>query len=448
MVRLEYMPVEELKPARRNPKRHAPGALAASIDRFGYVEPIVVDERTGLLVAGHGRRETLLAMRKSGQQAPSGITDEGGAWLVPVVRGWASRSDREADACLIASNRHVELGGWDEVALGKLLKEIGELAGIGYSQEDLDKLLASNPPPFLDETLDQVPVVEEVWVNQGDLFELGRHRLLCGDCRDAADIDRLIKSPIAVAVTSPPYASQRAYDSTSGFQPIAPEGYCEWFGAVQSSIARHLAPDGSFFLNLKEHAEDGERSLYVKDLVLAMKRRWGWRFVDELCWRNSRDGVPGGWPNRFKNAWEPIFHFSRAAKIKFHPERVTHASEFTFEYSPKNTKAKSGSGLLGQDRAHGFAAGKARPSNVIELPSETGQGDHTAPFPVKLPAFFLAAFSDPADSVFDPFLGSGTTLIAAEVTGRAAVGMEISPRYAQVAIERWQKLTSQKARKV
>jgi hypothetical protein len=86
-------------------------------------------------------------------------------------------------------------------------------------------------------------------------------------------------------------------------------------------IAGILALAGSYFLNIKEHAEDGERSLYVKDLLLAHRRQWGWRFVDEFCWRNTRNGVPGGWDNRFKNAGEPVFHFTRSAAINFYPMR-------------------------------------------------------------------------------------------------------------------------------
>ena len=83
-----------------------------------------------------------------------------------------------------------------------------------------------------------------------------------------------------------------------------------------------LAPEGSYFLNIKEHADEGERNLYVKELVIAHRRQWGWRFVDEFCWRKTDNGVPGGWGNRFKNAWEPVFHFARQQQIKFRPESV------------------------------------------------------------------------------------------------------------------------------
>jgi len=94
--------------------------------------------------------------------------------------------------------------------------------------------------------------------------------------------------------------------------------------------------------NIKEHAGDGERSLYVKDLVLAHRRLWGWRFVDEFCWRKTDNGVPGGWGNRFKNAWEPVFHFCRQPEIKFRPTAVGHVSEDCFDYSPSNPKSTSG----------------------------------------------------------------------------------------------------------
>jgi site-specific DNA-methyltransferase (adenine-specific) len=186
----------------------------------------------------------------------------------------------------------------------------------------------------------------------------------------------------------------------------------------------------------------------VKDLIIAHKRQWGWRFVDEFCWRKTDNGVPGGWRNRFKNAWEPVAHFCRQAQIKFRPEAVGHFSEDCFDYSPDNPKSTSGSGLLGTG-ARGSAAGNpgaadgdgrhtgiARPSNVIEAKTESSQGSHSAPFPRALVEFFVKAFSDPGDMVYDPFLGSGTTLAAAHVLGRKGYGIEISPAYCDVILHR------------
>ena len=95
-------------------------------------------------------------------------------------------------------------------------------------------------------------------------------------------------------------------------------------------------------------AEDGQRLLYVKELTIAHVLQWGWRFVDEFCWRKTDNGVPGGWGNRFKNAWEPIHHFYRQREIKFRPEAVGHLSDGCFDYSPDTPESNSGSGLLGQ----------------------------------------------------------------------------------------------------
>ncbi len=101
-----------------------------------------------------------------------------------------------------------------------------------------------------------------------------RHRLVCGDSRDPATVARLFdRSRANVVITSPPYASQRRYDESSGFSPIPPEEYVAWYKSVADIIAANLAPDGSYFLNIKPHAQDGERSLYVADLVIAHRRQ-------------------------------------------------------------------------------------------------------------------------------------------------------------------------------
>src|SRR5688572_21896147 len=115
------------------------------------------------------------------------------------------------------------------------------------------------------------------------------------------------------------------------------------------NIASVLKPDGSYFLNIKEHAEDGQRHLYVKDLTLAHVRQWGWRFVDEFCWRKTDNGVPGGWNNRFKNAWEPVFHFCRQQEIKFRPKDVGHVSDGCFDSGGKMGVLQPGLGAARTD---------------------------------------------------------------------------------------------------
>ena len=439
--RIEIWPTGRLVPYARNARTHSPdqvAQIAASIAEFGFNAPILVDSGAGI-VAGHGR---LLAARKLGL-----------AEVPVVVLDHLSETQRRA--YVIADNRLAENAGWDEAALAAEMRDLEreglDLALVGFSDGELEALLAGEQQPEAgpepEEEILEAPV--EPVTRPGDLWFIGTHRLICGDCRDHGTVARLFDGVLAnVAITSPPYATQREYDPQSGFKPVPPEEYSDWFRDVAANIAAILTADGSYFLNIKEHAADGERSLYVKDLVIAHRRQWGWRFVDELCWRKTDNGVPGGWGNRFKNAWEPVFHFSRHPEIKFRPKAVGHVSEDCFDYSPNNPKSTSGSGLLGTG-ARGAAAGQpeasdedgrftgvARPSNVVEVKSESGQGSHSAPFPRALVEFFVKAFSDPGDVVFDPFLGSGTTLAAAQVLERIGYGVEISPAYCDVILRR------------
>ena len=144
--RLEYIDIDTIEPDPRNPKEHHIGSVMASIDRFGYVAPMIIDERTRRLVAGHGRLESLKARRAAGETPPEGIsTDDTGRWLAPIIRGWASRSDQDAAGYLIADNRYTELGGWDHQALADLLDEIGDpdlIEITGWKSADLEELLA------------------------------------------------------------------------------------------------------------------------------------------------------------------------------------------------------------------------------------------------------------------------------------------------------------------
>lgn len=145
--RVEMMPLKQLgkKGNKRNPKAHDLEAIDKSVGRFGYVEPIVLDERTGTIISGHGRTQTLADMHARSENPPEGVTvDDKGDWLVPVVRGWGSRTDAEANAALIALNRSNELGGWDDEALLDLLSELDDLddglQGVGFDGSDLDEL--------------------------------------------------------------------------------------------------------------------------------------------------------------------------------------------------------------------------------------------------------------------------------------------------------------------
>lgn len=429
----ELLPLDAVKPHPRNPRRGDLDAIKASMDVNGFYGAIVANKRTGYILAGNHR---WMAARMV--ELPE----------IPVL--WVDVGEAEARRILAADNRTGDLGGYDDAVLASLLQGLqddGGLLGTGYSSDDLDELLSGlidldDDSDSSDEApapaIDKAKELQSKWKTaRGQIWQVGAHRLMCGDCRDEEDVKRLVDGvKINVAFTSPPYASQRKYDEASGFKPIRPDDYVEWFDSVQACVKQHLTDDGSWFVNIKEHCEDGQRHLYVKDLTIAHVRRWRWRFVDELCWRNTRDGVPGGWSNRFKNAWEPVFHFA-SNKIKFNPAHVSRSSSSTFSYSKDNAKSTTGSPFLShRGGSLTLQEGLARPSNVIEVAAETGQ-THSAPFPVGLPAFFIKAYSDADDVIYDPFMGSGTTAIAAEQEGRRALGMEISPAYLAVQLERF-----------
>lgn len=164
---LAYVRLDDLQPDPANPKAHETSVITDSVGRFGYIEPIVEDGRTNRLISGHGRVEVLLAMREDGQSPPEGVTlDEDGHWVVPVVRGWSSRTDAEARAALVALNRTGELGGWVDEALLDILDELADLGdtgllGTGYGERDIailaEQLATVVDQDFLDDLAGETP---------------------------------------------------------------------------------------------------------------------------------------------------------------------------------------------------------------------------------------------------------------------------------------------------
>lgn len=476
------MPLDELVRAPRNPKRHASRDIAASLSRFGYIEPIVLDDRTGRLVVGHGRLDELTALEASGGEPPEGVEVTKTGWLVPVMRGAAFKDDTEAEAYLLAANQIGPLGGWDTPALMEMLQAQAAgpgLEGIGFSADDLELMIAELNRERTVVDLTQPTDVAAV-TRKGDVWELGEHRLMCGDCRNPRDVDRLLNGAVInVAVTSPPYADRRKYDESTEFRPVPPEEYVEWFEPVQANIAAHMADDGSWFLNLKAGAEGLDVELYAMDLVLAHARRWGWHFAFEFCW--ERTGVPGRFSRRFKNQFEPVYQFTRG-EWKFRPEHVRHYSENAiiplgpevagntdwrlaqgqggnmFERNnAKRKRLKHGyvgntsevQGLNHPQLGDTIGGGWALPGNRLPTFTSTHEAlGHPAAFPVGLPAFFVRAYTDRGDVVYDPFAGSGSTLIAAAQEGRVGFAMEVSPAYCDLAKARWEMLSGEKAKRV
>ncbi len=257
-------------------------------------------------------------------------------------------------------------------------------------------------------------------------------RLFLGD---AIDLLRCLPvDSIDFVMTSPPYADNRK--STYKGVPIAQ--YVEWFAPYTDELLRTLKPDGSFILNIKERAVDGERQTYVLELILQMKRQ-GWYWIDEYIW-HKRNSYPGKWPNRFRDAWERCLHFSKDKRFRMFQEevmvpvgdwaetRLRHLSETDL----KRDESRVGSGF-GKNVSNWRDRKLVYPSNVLHMATESSNRGHSASFPIGLPTWFIKLFTAKGDLVFDPFIGSGTTAIAALRLGRHYLGAELNPNYFDLA---------------
>jgi hypothetical protein len=314
-LNVKYRKVEDLIPYVNNSRKHSDEQIAqisASIKEFGWTNPILIDG-TNSIIAGHGR---LMAARKLKM-------DE-----VPTIE-LDHLTDTQRKALVIADNKLALNADWDNtlltIELDELLKDGFALDILGFNQDELAALLEPEQVEGLTDE-DAVPdVPEEPKTKLGDIYQLGNHRLMCGDCRSFSDMEKLLNGNlINLVITSPPYASQREYDETSKFKPILPDEYVNWYEEVAANIMANLANDGSYFCNIKPNAEGLKRELYVFDLVLAHVRQWGWNFADEFCW--ERSGIPQQVARRFKNQFEPIYHFTKN-EWKFRPESVMHESK-------------------------------------------------------------------------------------------------------------------------
>ena len=257
--------------------------------------------------------------------------------------------------------------------------------------------------------------------------------LLQGDC-----LERLVEvdtESVDLVVTSPPYASQRA----STYGGVKPDAYVDWFLPIAQELHRVLKPTGTFVLNIKESAVNGERHTYVLELILAM-RGLGWLWTEEYIW-HKKNCYPGKWPNRFRDAWERLLQFNKQRKFKMNQEavmvpvgewsqaRLRNLSET--DAVRDESKAQSG---FGKRVANWEGRGMVYPTNVLHRATECGNKGHSAAFPYWLPEWFIDLFTDVGDVVMDPFMGSGTTVHAASEKGRKAIGIEMHEPYFRAVI--------------
>jgi len=262
-----------------------------------------------------------------------------------------------------------------------------------------------------------------------------RAEILQGDCLEV--LKNASDDSIDLIITSPPYADRRVHT----YGGIKPEQYVEWFLPRSEQFLRVLKPTGSFVLNIKEKAENGERHTYVLELILALRKQ-GWYWTEEYIW-HKKNCYPGKWPNRFRDSWERCLHFTKSRKFKMNQESVMVPMG---DWADTRLKSLGKNDVVRYDSQVGSGFGKnianwaqrtmAYPTNVLHMATECGNKNHSAAFPRALPEWFIKLFTDEGDTVLDPFAGSGTTLEVAKELRRNTLGIEILPEYCEMAREK------------
>lgn len=249
-----------------------------------------------------------------------------------------------------------------------------------------------------------------------------------GDCLDV--LMEYEDNCIDLIITSPPYADQRK----KTYGGVCADQYVDWFLPRSNEFKRVLNPEGSFVLNIKERAINGERHTYVLELILEMKRQ-GWLWTEEYIW-HKKNCYPGKWPNRFRDSWERLLHFTKQKKFKMFQDNVKVPIGTWSKQRLKNLsktdmirdESKVGSGF-GKNISNWVSKDTVYPTNVLKLPTECNNKQHSATFPESLPTWFIKLFTEEGDIVLDPFAGSGTTLTAAKKLNRHSIGIDINDEY-------------------
>lgn len=273
---------------------------------------------------------------------------------------------------------------------------------------------------------------EQILKTAAQANEEWRNRLLFGDCAEV--LKRLPAKSVDLIFTSPPYADSRK----NTYGGVHPDKYVEWFLPIGAELYRVLKDDGSFVLNIKEKAVNGERHTYVIELILALKKQ-GWFWTEEYLW-HKKNCAPGKWPNRFRDSWERCLHFNKQKSFQMYQEAVMVPTGDWAKSRLKNLSetdrrrdtSRVGSGF-GKNISNWLERDMAYPSNVLHLATECGNKNHSAAFPKELPAWFIKLFTKPGDIVLDPFVGSGTTCVVAQELGRDYLGIELKDDYFQLA---------------
>ncbi len=399
-MKISQHKVDELIPYARNSRTHSDAQvaqIAASIKEFGFTNPVLIDE-TGSIIAGHGR---VLASRKLNLVS------------VPCIQ-LSHLTEAQKKAYIIADNKLALNAGWDDEMLAVELidlKDMGfDLDLTGFNTDEIDALLAPVGTEGLTDE-DAVPEVPEAPVTVlGDVWLLGNHRLMCGDSTSIDAVETLMAGQKAdICFTSPPYNAANS--------PTEKNGSGKYLSGKQSddrslSEFRQLLDDFTTnSLTVCDYVFSNIQSLSNNKLAL-IEHVYNLRekYADVMIWKKG-SGQPAMARRVLNSAFEYIYVFSNDATRAIGKKDFRGTIPNIFELSPN--------------------AGKAY-ANI-----------HKATFRVELPLMFIDWFVE--SSVYEPFAGTGTTLIACEKRSKICYSMELDPKYCDVIVQRWQEFTGQTA---
>lgn len=276
-------------------------------------------------------------------------------------------------------------------------------------------------------------------IEKNNLFSHGNGgkitaEIILGDCLDV--LKKMPADSVDLIVTSPPYADQRK----NTYGGIRPDEYAAWFLPITEQLLKVLNPKGTFVLNIKEKVVESERHTYVMELIMSMRKQ-GWLWTEEFMW-HKKNCFPGKWPNRFRDAWERLLQFNKQKDFNMYQEEVrvpmgdwakTRLKNLS-ETDKRRDNSRVGSGF-GKNVSKWVGRDLAYPTNVLVMATESSNKEHSAVFPKELPSWFIKLFTQPGNLVLDPFLGSGTTSVAAFQLDRNSIGIEINKDYHKLAIK-------------
>ena len=400
--------IAQLRPYEKNAKTHPKkqvDLLAKNIERFGFTTPVLIDEN-GNVIAGHGR---LLAMKKLGKATVPCVLMEG-------------LTENEVKALRLADNKIAELGEWDMglalAELGDLDEEMRELTGF-----DLDLLIDENEK---DDVVPETPKVAKS--KRGDLYELGNHRVLCGDSADAGDAERLMDGNAADMIfTDPPYnvnykGQGKNTSNTILSDNVMDDEFDKFLEKVFENCSKHARGGaGAYVFHASRTQTQFERAM----------NRSGYRVKNQLIWNKPMAAL--GWGD-YQWKHEPFFYAGKE-KTKFYGDR-TNKTVWDFQQTDQQ--------LANWAKRQKKLEAEGKTTVWTMRRDKVGEYVHPTQKPVELIQHAIRNSSRRGDIVMDLFLGSGSTLIASEKMGRACYGMELDPRYVDVIVSRYVEFTGKK----